>query len=91
MIKYIKLTVDQSVNITKIHLNIFPNFFLTTLGYSFLKTYFKSCSKSKEATSICAIDNETKKNLGIAKELKSSHYYADSILKIVNLNQEKLL
>ena len=60
MIKYIKLRVDQSGQIAKIHLKSFPNFFLTTLGYSFLKTYYKSCSKSKEAISICAIDNETK-------------------------------
>ena len=66
MIKYIKSTVDQSGHIAKIHLKSFPNFFLTTLGYSFLKTYYKSCSKSKEAISICAIDNETKKILGFA-------------------------
>lgn len=66
MIKYIKLRVDQSGQIAKIHLKSFPNFFLTTLGYSFLKTYYKSCSKSKEAISICAIDNETKKILGFA-------------------------
>lgn len=66
MIKYIKSTVDQSGQIAKIHLKTFPNFFLSTLGYSFLKTYYKSCSKSKEAISICAIDNETKKILGFA-------------------------
>ena len=66
MIKYIKSRVDQSGQIAKIHLESFPNFFLTTLGYSFLKTYYKSCSKSKEAISICAIDNETKKILGFA-------------------------
>jgi ribosomal protein S18 acetylase RimI-like enzyme len=66
MIKYIKSTVGQSDQIAKIHLKSFPNFFLTTLGYSFLKTYYKSCSKSKEAISICAIDNETKKILGFA-------------------------
>jgi ribosomal protein S18 acetylase RimI-like enzyme len=66
MIKYIKSTVGQSDQIAKIHLKSFPNFFLTTLGYSFLKTYYKSCSKSKEAISICAIDNETKKIVGFA-------------------------
>ena len=66
MIKYIKSRIDQSDQIANIHLKSFPNFFLTTLGYSFLKTYYKSCSKSKEAISICAIDNETKKILGFA-------------------------
>lgn len=66
MIKYIKSRIDQSDQIAKIHLKSFPNFFLTTLGYSFLKTYYKSCSKSKEAISICAIDNETKKIVGFA-------------------------
>ena len=66
MIKYIKSTVDQSGHIAKIHLKSFPNFFLTSLGYSFLKTYYRNCVKSKEAISICAIDNETKKILGFA-------------------------
>ena len=44
----------------------FPNFFLTTLGHSFLKTYYRSCAKSKEAISICAIDQDDKKLLGFA-------------------------
>jgi ribosomal protein S18 acetylase RimI-like enzyme len=66
MIKYINSRIDQSGQIANIHLQSFPNFFLTTLGYSFLKTYYKSCSKNKEAISICAIDNETKKILGFA-------------------------
>ncbi|WP_438989044.1 GNAT family N-acetyltransferase [Polaribacter sp.] len=66
MIQYIKPRIDQSDEIANIHLKSFPNFFLTTLGYSFLKTYYKSCSKSKEAISICAIDEETKKIVGFA-------------------------
>ena len=45
MVKYIKSTIDKSDQIAKIHLKSFPNFFLTTLGYSFLKTYYKSCAK----------------------------------------------
>ena len=66
MIKYIKSRIDQSDQIANIHLKSFPNFFLTTLGYSFLKTYYKSCSKSKEAISICAIDKKKKKIVGFA-------------------------
>ena len=66
MISYRKSKVSDSNQIAKIHLKSFPNFFLTTLGYSFLKTYYRSCAKSKEAVSICAIDQDDKKLLGFA-------------------------
>ena len=66
MISYRKSKVSYSNQIAKIHLKSFPNFFLTTLGYSFLKTYYRSCAKSKEAISICAIDQDDKKLLGFA-------------------------
>ena len=64
MISYRKSKISDSNQIAKIHLKSFPNFFLTTLGYLFLKTYYRSCAKSKEAISICAIDQEDKKLLG---------------------------
>ena len=66
MISYRKSKISDSNQIAKIHLKSFPNFFLTTLGYSFLKTYYRSCAKSKEAISICAIDQDDKKLLGFA-------------------------
>ena len=66
MISYRKSKVSDSNQIAKIHLKSFPNFFLTTLGYSFLKTYYKSCVKSKEAISICAIKQVDKKLIGFA-------------------------
>ena len=66
MISYRKSKVSDSNQIAKIHLKSFPNFFLTTLGYSFLKTYYRSCAKSKEAISICAIDQDDQKLLGFA-------------------------
>jgi ribosomal protein S18 acetylase RimI-like enzyme len=66
MISYRKLKVSDSNQIAKIHLKSFPYFFLTTLGYSFLKTYYRSCVKSKEAISICAINQDDKKLLGFA-------------------------
>ena len=66
MISYRKSNVSDSNQIAKIHLKSFPNFFLTTLGHSFLKTYYRSCAKSKEAISICAIDQDDKKLLGFA-------------------------
>ena len=66
MISYRKSKVSDSNQIAKIHLKSFPNFFLTTLGQSFLKTYYRSCAKSKEAISICAIHQDDKKLLGFA-------------------------
>ena len=66
MISYRKSKVSDSNQIAKIHLKSFPNFFLTTLGYSFLKTYYRSCAKSKKAISICAINQDDKKLLGFA-------------------------
>ena len=66
MVSYRKSKVSDSNQIAKIHLKSFPNFFLSTLGYSFLKTYYKSCVRSKEAISICAIDQNDKKLLGFA-------------------------
>ena len=66
MINYRKSKVSDSNQIAEIHIKSFPNFFLTTLGYSFLKTYYRSCAKSKEAISICAINQDDKKLLGFA-------------------------
>jgi hypothetical protein len=42
--------------IAEIHSRTFNNFFLTSLGMSFLKTYYKACIKSKEAISLCSLD-----------------------------------
>lgn len=66
MINYRKSKVSDSNQIAEIHIKSFPNFFLTTLGYSFLKTYYRSCAKSKEAISICAINQDDKNLLGFA-------------------------
>ena len=66
MVNYRKSKVSDSNQIAKIHLKTFPNFFLTTLGYSFLKTYYRSCAKSKDAISICATNQDDKKLLGFA-------------------------
>ena len=66
MIIYRKSKISDSSQIAKIHLKSFPIFFLTTLGYSFLKTYYKSCVNSKDAISICSFDNEAKIILGFA-------------------------
>jgi ribosomal protein S18 acetylase RimI-like enzyme len=66
MISYRNSSTSESNQIAKIHLNSFKGFFLTTLGFPFLKTYYKSCAKSKEAISICAIDSQTNTLLGFS-------------------------
>jgi len=66
MITYRKAEISDSDKIAKMHLKSFPDFFLTSLGYSFLNTYYRSCTKSREAISICAIDQVDKKLLGFA-------------------------
>ena len=66
MISYRKSRASESVQIAEIHLNSFKGFFLTTLGFSFLKAYYKTCAKSEDAISICAIDNDTEKLLGFS-------------------------
>lgn len=41
-------------SLAKIHLLAFNDFFLTTLGYGFLKTYYQACLKNKESIAVCA-------------------------------------
>lgn len=51
------LKIEESRQIVRIHLESFKDFFLTTLGESFLKVYYESCLKSRESIAICAIDD----------------------------------
>jgi ribosomal protein S18 acetylase RimI-like enzyme len=44
--------------VVEIHMEAFSNFFLTTLGRSFLRVYYKSFIENKEGVSICAYDND---------------------------------
>jgi len=60
MIIYRKPKVIEAEEIAAVHLKTFKNFFLSSLGKSFLITYYKSCIKSKDAISICAVDEENK-------------------------------
>jgi len=43
-----------------IHIEAFKDFFLTSLGKSFLRTYYKASLKSAESIAICAVDDENK-------------------------------
>ena len=66
MIIYKKSKASDCDQIAKIHMECFSNFFLTSLGYSFLKTYYRSCTNSKDAISICAVNKDDNKLLGFA-------------------------
>lgn len=57
MITYREAQINEAENIAIIHLKTFKNFFLSTLGKGFLTVYYKSCIKSKNAISICALDD----------------------------------
>lgn len=66
MISYRKSIVSDSAQIARIHLESFPDFFLTSLGYTFLNNYYQSCVESNEAISISAIDADDNILLGYA-------------------------
>lgn len=44
--------------LAKLHLLAFNDFFLTTLGYYFLKTYYRASLKSKDSIAVCAINEK---------------------------------
>lgn len=53
-------TVEQTEydSLAKLHLRAFNDFFLSTLGYNFLKTYYQAALKSKESLAVCAVDEK---------------------------------
>jgi ribosomal protein S18 acetylase RimI-like enzyme len=53
-----KLNLYDSNKVVEIHLKSFKDFFLSSLGERFLYTYYKSCIKSTESITICAIDED---------------------------------
>lgn len=50
-----KIDLDQ---IVKIHLEAFPNFFLSSLGPSFLRCYYNSLIKSPDGIGLCALNDD---------------------------------
>ena len=83
MIRIEKVKPDYISEITIIHLKSFKDFFLSSLGSSFLKLYYSSCIKSKKCIALCAIDNEGK-ILGFAFGSKHSKgFHKEVIIKNV--------
>lgn len=57
MIQIRKATEVEVNGIVNIHILAFPNFFLTNLGDSFLRLYYKSMCKCEGAVTLCAIED----------------------------------
>lgn len=56
MISIQKLNRIDVNNVTNVHEKAFKDFFLTTLGHSFLKCYYKAVSSHQESIAYCAKD-----------------------------------
>lgn len=63
--KFRRIEIDDCDQIVDLHLLTFKDFFLSSLGASFLKTYYKSCINSENSIGICVI-NEDQKIIGFA-------------------------
>ena len=59
MIEIRKAKTSDVDSIVAIHNQAFPDFFLTTLGNRFLRLYYKCMCNSRDAVTLCAIDEGT--------------------------------
>ena len=58
MIEIRVANINDVNSIVDIHKQAFPDFFLTTLGDGFLRLYYKCMCKSKEAVTLCAVEDD---------------------------------
>ena len=76
-----RLVTSEDINsIVEIHLEAFPNFFLTSLGRSFLRTYYSSSLRSKNCIAVCLIDDKNEIT-GFAFGTKQSKGFHKNIIK----------
>lgn len=76
----IRKATDKDVNlIVDIHQQAFPDFFLTTLGSSFLRLYYKCMCRCKDAVTLCAEEDGELK--GFATSSYFSHGFNTSLIK----------
>lgn len=81
MVYFRNLVIKDSNEIAKVHLKSFPKFFLTSLGYSFLNDFYRTCFKSKEVISIGAVDYESNQIVGfVVGCLRSKGFYKRLII-----------
>lgn len=57
MITIKKASIDYLHGIVAIHQQAFPDFFLTTLGESFLRLYYSCMCRCEGAVTLCALEN----------------------------------
>ena len=81
MIKYKKANPSDSSEMTMVHLETFDGFFLSSLGYGFLNTYYNTCIKSSDAFAICATDSETEKIVGFSLGCYNSNGFNKKLIK----------
>ena len=86
MIKYKKANPSDSSEMTMVHLDTFDGFFLSSLGYGFLNTYYNTCIKSSDAFAICATDSETEKIVGFSLGCYNSNGFNKKLITIKILN-----
>lgn len=71
---------SESEILSHIHLTAFKNFFLTTLGKSFLKTYYSSALKSTESIAIGAV-NQNDQIIGFCVGCTQTKGYHKRLIK----------
>lgn len=70
-----ELHPEEIKEIVDIHLEAFADFFLTSLGKSFLKTYYKTVLRNKKCIAVCATDEDNKiVGFGIGSELSKGFH-----------------
>jgi GNAT superfamily N-acetyltransferase len=69
-----KLEVGDAKKIATLHDNAFPNFFLTTLGKSFLSSFYKSIINSQNGIAIGVFQDENLLGFAIGSSRKSGFY-----------------
>jgi ribosomal protein S18 acetylase RimI-like enzyme len=78
--KFRAVKIEESIELAKIHLESFKDFFLSSLGVSFLNTYYKSCLKNDESIAVCAID-ENENLIGFSVGCIRSKGFHKSLIK----------
>lgn len=81
MIIYRKSNFSDLDEIVDVHLKSFKSFFLTSLGYSFLKVFYRTCLNNNQIIPLSGIDQDSNKLIGFIIATKSPNgFYKKLIL-----------
>lgn len=88
-------TLDDIEGIIAVHVSTFPNFFLTNLGASFLRTYYRAFILSEHGCVLCA-KNEHDKVVAFCVTSYVSHGFNvrlgnDNLSRFVSIGTKLLL